>query len=168
MVAFANAVETIAGRDHPGIGRRAPQVFAEIFEHRWMFGGTAAKLLTVSYTPGGKAGGGDVVAQDSPVHDLREEGRLRNEFAHQVRNVLLTFRREGLLVARSAAESDHDNFPFSCGGARPKPAGRTSSVPPRAIPAAVAQKIAAVAGELRRQFARTRRLPQRLARLRLR
>ena len=61
---------------------------------------------------GGKTGGRHVVAQNSPIHHLREERDLRDEFAHQMRDVFLTFRRKSLLIACSAAKRDDHNFSF--------------------------------------------------------
>ena len=47
------------------------------------------------------------MAEDSSVDQLREESSLRNELAHQVRDILLTFGRKCLLVSRTAPEGDH-------------------------------------------------------------
>jgi hypothetical protein len=48
--------------------------------------------------------------QDSAINDLREKRGLRNQFPHQVRDILLTFRRKCLLITRTAAEGNHDDF----------------------------------------------------------
>ena len=37
VIAFANAIESVAGRNYPGIGGWALQVLAEIFEQGWVF-----------------------------------------------------------------------------------------------------------------------------------
>jgi hypothetical protein len=52
------------------------------------------------------------VAQDSPIHHLREEGRLRDEFAHQVWDIFLSFGRKRFLVARATAERDDYYLPL--------------------------------------------------------
>src|SRR6266568_3943288 len=119
MVAFSNAIEPIAGGDDPGIGGGALQVLAEIFENGRMFGGKGSKIVDRFVDTGSQAGGGDVVAEDSAIHNLREEGGLRDEFAHQVRDVFLTLRSEGFLVAGAAAEGDDDHFSLAaCRGRR--------------------------------------------------
>src|ERR1700733_4996237 len=35
MTAFSNSVETVTGSDNPGIGGRALQILAKVFEYRW-------------------------------------------------------------------------------------------------------------------------------------
>src|SRR5205085_1798469 len=59
---------------------------------------------------GGEAGGGDVVAKDSAIHHLSEEGGLRDQFPHQVGDIFLAFRGEGFLIARTATEGDDDDL----------------------------------------------------------
>jgi hypothetical protein len=65
------------------------------------------------------------VAEDSAIDYLSEESGLRDEFAHEVRDILLTLRSEGLLIARAAAKGDHYDFSFTDGNAcSSKKAGR--------------------------------------------
>ena len=140
MVALANAVETVAGSHNPGIRARTLQVFAEILEHRGVFRRDSGEVIEGLVDAGDQAGGGHVVAQDSPIDDLGEESRLRNEFAHQVRNVFLTFRRKRLLVPRPAAERDDHDFSLLAGAsARAIALGRSKALP-SARPAAVRRK----------------------------
>src|SRR5947207_4005448 len=102
VAAFSNAIEPVAGSDDPGIGGRSLQILAEIFEDGWVFRGKGSKIVDCFVDASRQAGGCDVVAQDSAIDHLGEEGRLRNKFAHQVRNVFLAFGSEGFLVAAPA------------------------------------------------------------------
>ena len=90
MVALANPVKTVAGSHNPRIGARAPQVFAEVLEYRRMLRRDRGKVIEGLVNSGDQAGGRHVVAEDSPIDHLGKESRLRDEFAHQVRNVLLS------------------------------------------------------------------------------
>src|SRR5207245_5470731 len=110
MAAFSNAIEPVAGSDDPGIGGGTFQVLTEIFEDGRMLRGKGSKVVDGLIYAGCQAGGCNVVAQDSAVHHLREEGGLGDEFAHQVRNVFLAFGSEGFLVACTTATGKHDNF----------------------------------------------------------
>ena len=112
MIALANPVETVAGSHNPRIRRRPPQVLAEIFEYRGMFRWDRCEVIKGLVNPGDQAGGRHVVAKNSAIDHLGEERGLRNQFTHQVRNVLLTFGSERFLVARSTAESDDHDFSF--------------------------------------------------------
>jgi hypothetical protein len=53
---------------------------------------------------------GHIVAQNAAIDHLGKERGLRNQFFEYSRNILLTFRRERLLIARSAAEGHYDEF----------------------------------------------------------
>ena len=110
MAAFSNPVESVAGSHDPRIRAGPLQVFAEIFEDGRVGGRNGGKVVEGLVHPGDQAGGGHIVAEDSPIDHLSEEGRLRDEFAHQVRDVFLPLGRKRLLVARSAAERDDHYF----------------------------------------------------------
>src|SRR5207248_4724213 len=86
VIAFANAIESIAGRNYPGIGGRALQVLAKIFEQSWVFRRKRSKVVDCFIYAGCQACSRYVVAQDSAIDDLREESSLRNELTHQVRD----------------------------------------------------------------------------------
>jgi len=105
---FTDSVESVAGRHDPGIGGGPLQILAEVFEHRWMFRGQRSEIIYRFVNAGGEAGRGDVVPQNAAIHHLREEARPRNKFAHQVRDVLLTFRRESLLITSAPAKCNND------------------------------------------------------------
>ena len=118
IVALADAIETVAGRDDPRVVRRAFQIFAEIFKDRrivWRDGGEIVECLV---SAGGEAGRRDVVAENSAIDDLREKRGLRNHLAHHVRDIFLAFGSEGFLIARAAAEGDDDDFAFFHRGRR--------------------------------------------------
>src|SRR5581483_1726236 len=112
MVTFSNAVETVAGSDYPGIGGWTPQVFAEIFEYGRRFRRERSEIVDCLVGSGCETGGRNVVPQNSLIDDLGEKGRLRNELAHQMRNIFLSFGRKRLLVPCTAAKSDDDNLSF--------------------------------------------------------
>src|SRR5579862_4715184 len=78
MTAFTNPVEAVAGGNHPGIGRGTLQVFAKVFEHRWGLRSDGSKVVKCFIHAGGKTGGRDIVSQNSAIHDLGEEGSLRD------------------------------------------------------------------------------------------
>ena len=78
MTAFADAVESIAGRHHPGIGRWTLQVLPIIFKDCRILGRKRGEIIYRLINAGCQAGGCDVVAQNSAIHYLREESRLRD------------------------------------------------------------------------------------------
>src|SRR5437660_9038915 len=82
MAAFSNAIEPVAGSDDPGIGGGMIQVLTEVFEDGRMLRGKGSKVVNGLIYAGCQAGGCHVVAQDSAVHHLREEGGLGDEFTH--------------------------------------------------------------------------------------
>src|SRR6267378_1397128 len=82
VATFSDPVESIAGSNHPCVRRRALQVLAEVLEHRRVFRRERRKIVDRLVDASGQACGRHVVTQDSPVHHLREEGRLRDKFAH--------------------------------------------------------------------------------------
>jgi hypothetical protein len=110
VTAFANAIETIAGRDYPRIRGRAAQVLAEVLEDRWVLGGQRGKVVNRLVHAGREAGSCYVVPQDASVHDLREERRSGQQLPHQMRNVFLALGGKRLLIARTAAECDDDDL----------------------------------------------------------
>src|SRR5882762_6148486 len=108
MAAFSNPVEAIAGSDHPCVGRRALKILSKVFEYRGVFRRQRGEVVDRLIDTGGQACGRHIVTQNSAIHDLGEKGRLRDEFAHQVWDVLLTFRSERLLVPGAATKGDDD------------------------------------------------------------
>src|SRR5437868_10477923 len=110
IIAFSDAVETVAGRDDPGVRRRALQIFAEILEDRRVLRGKRSEIVDGLVDAGREACGGHIMAQDSAVYDLREESGLRNQLSHQVRDIFLSLGRKRFLVARTPAEGDDNNF----------------------------------------------------------
>ena len=73
MTAFSDAVKAIAGSNDPGIGGWALQVLAEVLEHGWRLRRERSKVIDRLVYAGRKAGGRDVMPEDSAVHYLREE-----------------------------------------------------------------------------------------------
>ena len=113
---FADAIEAVAWRDHPCVGRGTPQVFAEVFEDGGMLGGNGGKVVECFVDAGGEACGCNVMAQNSLVGDMRKEARLRSHFSQHVRNIFLALGSEGFLIASAAAEGDHDDLALFTGG----------------------------------------------------
>jgi len=91
------------------------QVFAKVLKHGWMAGGHRGEVVEGLVDSGSQAGGGDVVAEDTLVHYLGEETRLRDELVEQVGNILLSLGGEGFLIASASAKSDDDGFSSFCG-----------------------------------------------------
>src|SRR5213596_840274 len=152
---FHNAVETVAGSNDTGIGGEPLQVLAEIFKDGWMFGGKGSKVVDRFIDTSREAGGGDVVAKDSAIDHLCEEGGLRDKLAHQVRNVFLALGSEGLLVARASAERDDHDFSLAGGDARSsEQAGRQEGTA-QCDSGDVTQKFAAGPSEVARDFLRS-------------
>src|SRR5437762_3495871 len=154
VAAFSNAIERVAGSDDPGIGGGALQVLAEIFEDGRMFGRKRSKIVDGFVDTSRQAGGCDVVAEDSSIDHLREKGGLRDEFAHEVRNVFLAFRGEGFLVARATAEGDDDHFSLAGRDPRSSEQARVQKGTAQCESSAGTQKFAAGPSELARDFLR--------------
>ena len=110
VAALSDAIEPVAGSNDPSIRGRALQVLAEILENRGVFGGEGRKVVDCLVDARCQTGSGHVVAEDSTIRHLGEEGRLRNEIADEVRDVFLPFRSERFLISRPAAERDYDCF----------------------------------------------------------
>src|SRR5581483_166672 len=110
MVALTDPIEAVAWRHNPCVGRRPLELLAEILEHGRMFGRNRCKVVERLVNARREAGGGNVVAENAAVHDLRKERGLWREFGQQVRDVLLSRWRKGFVVARAAAECDDDDL----------------------------------------------------------
>src|ERR1700736_5276509 len=104
VAAFSNAVETVAGRDNPGVRGRTFEVLAEILERRGVLWGEGGEVVDGFVDARGETCGGDVVAQDSAVDDLGKECGAGDKVADEVRDVFLAFRSEGLLITGATAE----------------------------------------------------------------
>src|SRR5437879_8338350 len=141
MTALPDAVKTVAGRDHPGIGRWPLQIFAEIFEHRGRFGGNRGEVVERFINAGRQAGSCNVVAQDSAIHDLGKEAGLRDQVAHQVRDIFLPFQHERFLIASSATEGDHHYLSLASRRRSPCP-GRAKKSAPQSHTRGIAKEIA--------------------------
>ena len=94
------------------------QVLAEVLENSGMFGRDRGKVVERFVGSGRETCGGNVMAEDTAINDLREEGRLRNHLAQEVRDVLLTLGRKSLLVSRATAEGDDYYLPLVGGDTR--------------------------------------------------
>ena len=112
MAALADAIETIAGSHDPCIRRGTLQILAEVLEYRRVFRRERRKVVDRFVDARRQARRRDVVPQNSAIDYLREKRRLRNKISHQARDILLPLRRERLLIARPAAESNDDYFPL--------------------------------------------------------
>ena len=106
-------------------------------------GGDGGKVVQRLVDSGGEAGRRHVVAKNPLVGDLSEEARLRGHLLKQMRDVLLPFGREGLLVAGASAEGDDDDLALlrdgrsagqrACGqkrGSQGQPGGIAQELPP--------------------------------------
>ena len=148
MVTLANAVESVAGRHHPCVGKRTVQVFSKILEYGGMFRGNGGKVIEGFVDACSQAGGGDVVTEDALVDNVGEEARLRYQFVQQVRNIFLAFGREGLLIASATSERDHDRLAFSPGDFATHQGTCAEQRAAQAQARCVAQEVASAATEL--------------------
>ena len=155
VAAFSNAIEPVAGSDDPGIGGGTFQVLTEIFEDGRMLRGKGSKVVDGFIDASRQAGGRDVMAQDSAVHHLREEGGLGDEFAHQVRNVFLAFGSEGFLVACTTAKGNHDHFALAGRDARSSDQTGGQKGTAQCNSRGATQKFAAGPGEVACEFQRS-------------
>src|SRR5215472_3996238 len=105
--AFPNVIKSIAGRDHPGIGRRTLQLLAVVLKDRRIFGRQGGEVIDGFVATRRQAGGGDIVAEDPTIDDLGEKRSPRNQIAQHVGDIFLPLRSERLLIARSPAEGDN-------------------------------------------------------------
>src|SRR5262245_33323004 len=110
VAALADTIETVTRSDDPSIGSGALQVLTEVFKDRWIFGRQRGEVVDRLVDAGGEAGGGDVVAEDAAIYNLGEEGGLRDQLLHQVRNIFLAFGGEGFLIAGTTAKGDDHDF----------------------------------------------------------
>src|SRR5580658_1712819 len=110
MIAFADAIESVARRDYPRVRGRTFERFAVILKDRRVLRRKRSEIIDGFVYACGQAGCGNVVAENSAIHHLREESGLRDKFMKEVRNILLTFGRKRLFVARSSAEGNNDGL----------------------------------------------------------
>ena len=85
------------------------QVAAIVLEDGGVLGWSRGKVVQGFVGAGGEGGGGDVVAENSMIDDLREEGALGDQLPEHVRDVFLPLGREGLFVAGASAKGDDDH-----------------------------------------------------------
>src|ERR1700693_5369340 len=82
VTALANPVETVAGSDRPSVRCGTVQVLAEVFKHGGMFRRDCGKVVERCVGSGSETCGCDVVSENAAIHNLGEEGGLRNHLAH--------------------------------------------------------------------------------------
>lgn len=110
VVAFSNAIESIARRDDPSIAGAAVEIFAKVLEDGRIVGRYGGEVIECFVDAGGEAGRGHIMAENSLVDDLRVESRLRKQRFDEVGNVLLAFGGKCLFIARTSAEGDYHGF----------------------------------------------------------
>src|SRR5215469_11679916 len=102
--AFPNVIKSIAGRDHPGIGRRSLQFLAVVLKDRGILGRQGGEVIDGFVRPGRETCRRHIVAEDPAIDDLGEKRSPRDYFAQHVRYIFLPLRSERLLIARPSAE----------------------------------------------------------------
>lgn len=110
MIALADVVEAIAGRDDPAVGGGAAQIMPEVLKQSGMLWRDGSEVIEGLVTSRGETCVGDIVAENAAVDDLRVEGGLWNQLCQKVWNVALTLCGEGFFIARSAAEGNDDSL----------------------------------------------------------
>lgn len=66
---------------------RSAQSFAEVFKGCRIFLRYVCEVVETFLYPGRQTCCGDIVAQNSTIHNLSEKRRLRDQLLHQVRNI---------------------------------------------------------------------------------
>ncbi len=160
MTAFPDPIETVAGSDHPCIGRWALQILAKVFENSRRFGRDRREIIERLVHAGSEARGRHIVAQNSLIHHLRKKTGSRNEFTHEMRDVLLSLLHERFLIPSSATEGDHHNLSLASRRCSPRP-GRTKECASHRNSGGFAQKIAPCPRQNVAHFAIARPVPQR-------
>ncbi len=117
-----------------------------------MFRRQRRKVVDGLIDSGGQTGGRHVMAEDSAINDLREKSGLRNQFPHQVRNILLTLRRERFLIARAAAEGNDHNLPSLLGNPGSGEQSGAEQAATQGDPCGAAQELPAGEGQSDRLF----------------
>ena len=110
MAAFANPVESVAGRDYPRIRRGTLQILAEVFEDSGIFRRHRGKVVEGLINARRQTRRGHIMAEDAAIDNLAEERRARHQLTQQVLNVLLAVGREGFIIPGAATERDYDCF----------------------------------------------------------
>ncbi len=108
VTAEADLLEPVAGRNDPRIIHGPRKAAAKIFKDGRVPCRLRDEVVEGFVAPGDDAGGRNVVAEYAAVHHLRKECSLRDELIQKMRNVLLAFGGEGLLIASAAAKGDDD------------------------------------------------------------
>src|SRR5277367_4012237 len=114
-VALADAIESVTWCHHPRVRGWPLEVFAEVLEDCGMFGRHCREVIEGFVNSRRETCGRDVVAEYALIRHMREKARLRNQLMKKVRDILLPFGSECLLISRASAEGDHDNFALLCG-----------------------------------------------------
>src|SRR6185437_7282850 len=154
VATLANAIEAIAGSNHPGIRRGPLQILAKVFENRGMVRRHGGEVVEGFVDAGSETCCSHVVAEHAAVDHLREESRLRDQFVQKVRDILLSFRHKGFFVASAAAEGDDHSLFRTRQGQRPE-RSQTEQRCARCRTRNGAKKIAAIPRDGLSDFTRT-------------
>src|SRR5579862_8712726 len=111
-LALPNAVEPVARGHYPGVEGGTFQILAEVLKDCGMLGRDRGEVIECFVYARRETSGRHVVTQYSLIRYLCKKARLRNQFPDEVGNILLSLRRKCLLISRSSAECNHDDFPF--------------------------------------------------------
>src|ERR1035441_10058475 len=104
MGTLPDAIKSVARRNDPCVGCRAPFLLAEVFEDGRIFRRYIGKVVESLVDTGGERRRCDIVPEDALIHNLGKECSLGNQFVQQSRYILLAFRGKGLLVSCAPAE----------------------------------------------------------------
>src|SRR3984957_20211226 len=108
VAALANKAESIAGSNHPGIGCRAAQILAEVFEDRWIVRGNGGEVVEGFVRPRYQACSRNIMTQDPSIDYLGEERALGNELVQEMRDVFLSIGHESFFIASSSSKGNDD------------------------------------------------------------
>src|SRR4051812_11535590 len=134
-------------------------MLAEILEDRRVLRRKRSKVINGLVHACGEARGRHVVTENSPIHYLCKEGRLRDQLPHHVWDVVLPFRSKRLLVASAATERDYDYFSFRNSGCERKRT-RSHQCASGRQPCCIAQELTSAIPQPSTEFARRGRPAQ--------
>src|ERR1700739_198237 len=110
MIAFADAIEAVAGCDYPHIRCRAPAVAPIVLKKGWVLWRNRGEVIERFITSRSQAGICFGVTKYSAIDDLGVKRGLRSQLVDKSRDVLLTLRCKGFFVARTTAKRYYNCF----------------------------------------------------------
>ena len=112
-----------------------------------MFRWNCRKVIECFVDAGRQACGGYVVAQYPLIHHLGKKARLGRQFLEHVRDIVLAFGGEGLLIPGSSAKRNDDDLPLPGRGLSVYEGAATHQGAAQGQPSRIAQEITSAAAK---------------------